>query len=260
MICRVRSQTDRINATVHGVRANHAIGRSRGEKGVGSLRIGENINSVKRRIGDAAVRVGRNPDEIKLVVVSKNRSVEDIAEVLKYGVRDIGENRVQEFLPKYDAIRDKAVWHFVGTLQRNKVSKVVGKVALVHSVDSLKLAEEIGKRATALGTEQEVLLEVNVSGESTKRGFEPKAVQSLMERLSSIRGIAVRGLMTVAPLVDNAEKVRPFFAELARLKTELAEKGYDLHHLSMGMTNDFEVAIEEGATIVRIGTAIFAGR
>lgn len=230
------------------------------ETPVNPTHIEERILSVKQRIADAAARAGRKAEDVKLVAVAKNRSVGEINEVLTSGVRDIGENRVQEFLPKYDAIGGRAIWHFVGTLQRNKVSKIVGKVALIHSVDSLKLAQEVGKRAEALGVEQEVLLEVNVSGEASKRGFEPEGVKSQIGHLCSIRGIVVRGLMTVAPLVDNAEEVRPVFAELARLKDDLDGMGFEMPHLSMGMTNDFEVAIEEGATIVRIGTAIFAGR
>ncbi|MCL5292058.1 MAG: YggS family pyridoxal phosphate-dependent enzyme [Actinobacteria bacterium] len=221
------------------------------------MSIPDNIRIIRERIGQAAERSGRRVDDVLFVVVTKNRPVEAITKVLSTGVRDIGENRVQEFLPKYYIIGDKATWHLVGNLQRNKVAKVVGRIALIHSVDSLKLAEEIGKRATGKEIKQKILLEVNVSGEKRKGGFSPGDLERCIDRIMSIEGISVEGLMTMAPLVEDAEEIRPVFRALARFRDKLRGMGYDMPHLSMGMTNDFEVAVEEGATIVRIGTAVF---
>ncbi|MHB0977151.1 MAG: YggS family pyridoxal phosphate-dependent enzyme [Candidatus Aquicultorales bacterium] len=219
--------------------------------------IAENLHSIRSRIRAAAERARRDPADVRLVVVTKTRPVEAIEEVLQAGFFEIGENRVQEFLEKYAIIGSRARWHLIGNLQRNKAGKVVGKTALIHSIDSVKLAETVGRKATEIGIEQPVLLEVNVSGEESKRGFDPREIERQIGALCLTRGLEVKGLMTMAPLFHDPEAARPVFKALARLREGLQGMGYELPELSMGMTNDFEVAIEEGATIIRVGTAVF---
>ena len=222
--------------------------------------IENNLEIVKRRIADAAYRSGRNPEEITLVAVTKNQQVEDINIVLDSGVTDIGENRSQELFSKYEALGSKTDWHFIGHLQRNKVRYIIPFVYLIQSVDSLELAIEIDKRASKLNKIQDILLEVNVSGEQTKHGFHPDEVESKVEEISSLKNVCVRGLMTMAPFIEEAESLREHFAKLKEIFDNLSKKqGFhiEMKYLSMGMTNDFEIAIEEGSNMVRIGTAIF---
>ncbi|MCL6471636.1 MAG: YggS family pyridoxal phosphate-dependent enzyme [Firmicutes bacterium] len=224
------------------------------------MSISENIRSVKKRIELAARRRGRDPSDITLVVVSKNRPVSAIREVIDQGITDIGENRAQEILPKYEAIGDQVKWHFIGHLQRNKVKYIVPFVYLIQSVDSIELAAEINKRANKVSKVQDVLLEVNVSGEATKHGFSAEKVIPAIEELRQMENIRVKGLMTMAPFTDNVELIRPYFARLRVLFNDLSGRegpNVKMRYLSMGMTNDFEVAIEEGSNMVRIGTAIF---
>lgn len=222
-----------------------------------AMGIAENIRSIEIRIERAATKSGRRAEDVRLVVVTKNQPVAAVNEVLDAGVRDLGENRVQELLAKHDVIDARATWHLIGTLQRKKVAKVVGKVALIHSVDSVALAEEIGRRAREAGVEQEILVQVSISGEETKMGLSPAELERDLDKIRAVPGLSVKGFMTMAPLVGEAEEARPVFAGLARLRHRFAEHKGDLPHLSMGMTNDFEVAVEEGATIVRVGTAVF---
>jgi pyridoxal phosphate enzyme (YggS family) len=220
--------------------------------------IAERYRSVRKRVIDAADCVGRDPDDITIVAVSKTVGPEEVRQAFAAGVRDFGENRAQDFVTK-QALFPEARWHFIGTLQSNKVGMIVGKAWLIHSVDSLKLLAAIDRRAQTLGIVQPVLLEVNVSGEASKHGVAPERVEEVIEAAARMRNIEVRGLMTMAPL-DKPETVRSVFHSLATLFAQCAGMRFtnvDLTELSMGMTNDFPVAVEEGATIVRVGRAIF---
>ena len=221
----------------------------------------ENLEGVKQRIAAAADRAGRDAADIKIVAVSKGRDPGRIMELAQAGQSVFGENKAQELRDKLREIEEELEWHFIGHLQRNKVNMVVGKVALIHSLDSERLAESIDHRATALGIRQEVLIQVNVSREGSKHGVDEKDAGRLMQAALSLPGLKVRGLMTMAPFMEDQEGARPFFIRLRELKDELnaADPEAGLNLLSMGMTQDFEVAVEEGADIVRIGTAIFSG-
>jgi hypothetical protein len=218
------------------------------------------LAEVHRRIEAAARRAGRDPAEVQLVVVTKNRAVEQIREVLACGPYRLGENRVQEALEKIPQLPPDAIWHLIGHLQRNKARLAVRHFALIHSLDSDRLAEALQRAAEAEDRTVEALLEVNVSGEESKFGLAPDGVEPLLAAIRrSFDRLRVTGLMTMAPLVSDPEATRPFFRQLRQLRDRLLAQGYDLPQLSMGMTNDFEVAVEEGATMVRIGTAIFEG-
>ncbi len=221
--------------------------------------IEENVRSVLGRMRVASVEVGRNPDDTKLLVAVKNRRPELIEEALSAGVKLVGENRVQEMLAKMESVDGDVEWNFIGHLQRNKVKQVVGVVGLIHSVDSRRLALEIDRRAEQSRVVQPLLLQVNVAGEESKHGLEAEGVKQLLEDLVEFEGIEVRGLSTIAPLVKDPQEVRWVFRELRELgkRLEGAVEGFVCRELSMGMTNDFEVAIEEGSTIVRVGTAVF---
>ncbi|MDN5346829.1 MAG: dependent protein [Clostridia bacterium] len=224
--------------------------------------LAKRLAQVRERIAAAAKRAGRRPEDITLVGVTKTVPVEIIQEAVAAGLRDLGENRVQELVAKEPLIKG-VNWHMIGHLQRNKVKQVLGKISLLHSLDSLALARELEKRAEAEGKSLEVLIEVNVGGEETKFGLPPAAVIPFIKEITNFPALKLRGLMTVAPLVDDPEKVRPVFRRMAALKREveaLKLPGVEMRYLSMGMTNDFEVAIEEGANMVRIGTAIFGPR
>jgi pyridoxal phosphate enzyme (YggS family) len=220
--------------------------------------IAERYRSVRKRVVDAADCVDRDPDDVTIVAVSKTVGPAEIRQAIAAGARDFGENRAQDFVVKQAMFPD-ARWHFIGTLQSNKVGMVVGKACLIHSVDSLKLLAAIDKRAAALGIVQPVLLEVNVSGEVSKHGLAPERVEDAVEAAAGMKNIEVRGLMTMAPF-DKPEAVRSVFHRLASLFAQCAGMRFnsvDLTELSMGMTNDYWVAVEEGATIVRVGRAIF---
>lgn len=220
--------------------------------------VASRYEAVRRQVADAADIAGRSPDEITIVAVTKTVGIEDIRFALAAGISDFGENRVQEFLGKYGLFPD-ANWHFIGTLQTNKAKDVVGRACLIHSVDSLHLLDEIGKRALAAGVVQPVLLQVNVSGEGTKHGFECCDVREALVEASHLPNVAVRGLMTMAPF-GRPEDARWVFRELRELRDSLREmplNGVELNELSMGMSNDFRVAVEEGSTMVRVGGAIF---
>lgn len=222
-------------------------------------RIEQNLERVRERVDAAAARSGRSPEEVKLIVVGKTRTVAELETVISLGVKDIGENRVRELASKYREINGRAHWHFIGTLQSNKVRQVVGLVDLIHSVDSLGLAAEIDRRAAAAGVIQAVLIQVNVSGESTKQGIEPAKLKKLVAESDNLRHIRVEGLMTIAPLSPEAIEARPVFAAL-RSAYEDEGSGRSWKYLSMGMSHDFEIAIEEGANMVRVGRAVFQER
>ena len=222
--------------------------------------IAHNLKSVAERITKSCEKVGRSPQEVRLVVVTKEASLDEIGEVLNSDVRTLGENRVRDALAKQRSIGNRAEWHLVGHLQTNKAKDAVGIFSLIHSVDSLRLAAAIDKEAKKINKVQDVLVQVNTSGEATKLGMPPEAVFRFLKESALYRNISIKGLMTIAPEVDDTEKTRPFFLRLRELRNEINNlqlTAYSLQLLSMGMTNDFEVAIEEGSNMVRIGRAIF---
>lgn len=220
--------------------------------------------AVRERVAAAARRVGRDPAEVTVVAVSKTVPADVLRLAHAAGIRDLGENRAQELRAKRAALADLDLrWHFVGRLQTNKVKDVVGEVALIHSLDRWALAEALDRRARARGVRQPCLVQVNVSGEATKAGLPPGEVADFLRRVAALPGIQVLGLMTIAPAVEDPEQARGTFRALRELAAALrreAPPGVELRHLSMGMSGDFEVAVEEGATLVRIGTAIFGPR
>jgi pyridoxal phosphate enzyme (YggS family) len=221
-----------------------------------------NVAGLLERVAAAAERAGRSPDDVTLVAVTKTVSIEVAGLLLDAGVAHLGENRVQEGERKHAALGDRCHWHMIGHLQTNKVKKALSIFETIHSVDSERLLREIARRAEMAGTERDVLLEVNVSGEESKYGLQPEEVAGLVTVARDLPGLELRGLMTMAPFDPEPENARPFFRDLAALAQSLRESGtagerFDL--LSMGMTQDFEVAIEEGATHIRVGTALFEG-
>ena len=223
--------------------------------------LAENLASVQARIANAAEKSGRRPEEVKLVAVSKTYPAEAIREVFDAGQRAFGESRVQEALPKVEALPPEIEWHFIGHLQTNKIRKVVGRFALFHGIDNQNLALQMNRIAGELGVTAKVLLEVNVSGEESKFGFDPESLSATLEVLLPLPFLRIRGLMTMAPYSDNPDEARPYFAKLREHRDRLAsETGNPLPDLSMGMSGDFEQGIAEGATIVRVGSAIFGDR
>lgn len=218
------------------------------------------INEIRSKIAQA----GRN---IRLVAVSKGQPVEKILEAIHAGQTDFGENYAQEFLEHYGSVRSNdrtsLHWHFIGHLQRNKVRSIIDKVDLIHSVDSIELAREIDKRAAAIGKVQSILIEVNLAGEKSKTGVSPNNLEGLIACMTPMENLVLKGLMTIPPLLTNPEEVRPYFRQLREIRDAINQKNIyqsPLTELSMGMTHDFEVALSEGATIVRIGTGIFGAR
>ncbi len=224
--------------------------------------VAENLEKVRKRIEAACERSGRDPSEVKLVAVTKTVPVEVIEEAISAGVTDIGENRVQEARTKYEAIGNKVRWHMIGYLQRNKVKYAVRIFDMIHSVDRIELVKELEKRLSKENKIMPVLIEVNVAGEETKHGVDPRDLFGLAREVLSSKHLKAIGLMTMAPYVEDPEEVRWVFKKLRELRDELNERFGEkvFSELSMGMSNDFEVAIEEGATMVRIGTAIFGER
>jgi len=225
--------------------------------------IKQNLAEINNRIAEAAAKFGTSASDIMLVGVTKTIDEARIAHLLECGVTNLGENRVQELLPKIDALGEKPTWHLIGHLQSNKARQVVGKVALIHSVDSLSLAKEIDARATKAGIVQNILIEVNAAGEDTKFGLAPNDVCEFAKNITNFGNIRLNGLMTVAPFVENAENNRVYFKKMYELFVDIKQKindNIDMKYLSMGMTNDYDIAIEEGANIVRIGTGIFGER
>ncbi|MCL4831570.1 MAG: YggS family pyridoxal phosphate-dependent enzyme [Caldilineaceae bacterium] len=231
-----------------------------------ALSLVERLLLVRARIAQAAIRVGRDPSEITLVAVSKTKPFGMIAELAAGGQVDFGENRLEELWEKVAEAEQQAVtglrWHAIGTIQSRKSKLAVGPFALVHSVDTPKLAARLSRDATAAGETVHALLEVNVSGEESKHGFTPQELLAQLPDLLALPGLRLEGLMTMAPLESEAEATRPIFQRLRQLGDEIRQRfpQAEFRHLSMGMTNDFEVAIEEGSTIVRVGTAIFGKR
>jgi len=225
--------------------------------------IAANLARIRTEIAAACARRGRDPATVRLVAVSKTHPAEAVAAARAAGQTVFGESYVQEFLAKAAALTDPVTWHFIGHLQSNKVRHLPGKVALIHSVDRLALAEEISRQWGQHGLTAEILLEVNLADEASKSGVSEAELELLLRRVAALPHLAVRGLMTLPPYLDDPEAVRPYFRrlfELARQLDALALPGVAMGELSMGMSHDFAVAIEEGATLVRIGTAIFGER
>ena len=224
----------------------------------------QRLEQVKDRIRRAAESCNRDADSVKLVAVSKTIAAESVREAIEAGVTILGENYVQEARDKFKALVQYPVsWHFIGHLQSNKAKYAVRLFDLIHSVDSLKLARELNKQAAKLEKIQQILIQVNISGEDTKSGIAPHEAPGLIAEIGSMKNLAVKGLMTMPPYFYQPEKVQPFFAALRELRDQIKAQSLpniSLEELSMGMTGDFEVAIQEGATLVRIGTAIFGER
>lgn len=218
----------------------------------------ENLTAVRERIARAAGQSGRSEDEVTLVVVTKMIDVPRIHEAIAAGATDLGENYVQEAVSKWQAIGSAVRWHFIGHLQRNKAKQAVRMFATIQSVDNLPLAEEIGRRVVAQGGAMDVLIEVNISGETAKYGVSPEDALLFADSVAEVRGIRMQGFMGMAPFVSDPEEARPYFARLKELWDKLPEE--QRRWLSMGMSHDFEAAIEEGSNMVRIGTAIFGPR
>lgn len=226
--------------------------------------IARRVADIREAIRRAARRTGRDPSSVRLLAATKTVDVERLRAVLGSGVRLFGENRLQEALPKLDALQGQGIeWHFIGRLQRRKVKQVVGRFALIHSVESLELAEEIQRRSQEAGIRQAVLLEVNVGGEATKGGFAPEEAVRALPQLAAMPNVQVSGLMTIPPPTDQPEDARNYFRLLRELREAMRAQGGgrdSFEELSMGMSHDFEVAVEEGATIVRVGTGILGAR
>ncbi len=226
--------------------------------------ISENVRDLLEQIWHATERSGGAKGSVRLVAATKSVGLEQIREGIAAGLTILGENRLQEALPKIEALKGLPIqWHFIGHLQRRKARSVVGVFDLIHSVDSLELAEEIDKRAQDAGIRQAVLLEVNLEGEPTKSGFQPDDLERLLPQVGALSHIEVRGLMAIPPPAREPELSRPFFRRLRELAERLSRQGIrrvSLKELSMGMSSDYPVAVEEGATMVRVGTAIFGAR
>ena len=223
-----------------------------------------NLNDVISRIRVAALKAGRDPDAVRLVVVSKTVGPEKVMEAVCAGAHILGENRVQEASAKMEALTGRipagVEWHLIGTLQKNKARHAVGAFGLIHSVDSIELAREIDRQAAKRGLVQNILLELNIAGEASKHGFTPDETIAAAKEVSALKKVSLEGLMCVPPFTDDPEDSRPFFVKMRGLLAELNTMGLNLTELSMGMTQDYEVAVQEGATLVRVGTAIFGAR
>ncbi len=220
------------------------------------------LGDVRRRIEAAAVKAGRNSKEIEVVLVTKQVESKRILEAYQLGVRDFGENKVQELLPKIEELPKDIRWHFIGSLQTNKVKSMIEIVLLIHSCDRMELAEEINRQAEKINKDVRILIQVNTSGESSKHGFSPNDVQSAVSQMKGLKRLKIEGLMTIGPNTDNVNHIRESFRGLMvlrdQLKTSFTE--YNWRYLSMGMSSDFELAVMEGANMLRIGSAVFGER
>ena len=223
----------------------------------------DNFETVEKNVANACARAGRDRSEVTLIAVSKTKPVEMLREVYDAGARDFGENKVQEICEKYDKLPSDIKWHMIGHLQRNKVKQVIDKVTLIHSVDSYRLAQEISVQAQKKGLSIPILIEVNIAGEESKFGISADDTIQLVEEIAALPNLKIQGLMTIAPYVVDAEENRLYFRQIKQLSVDIKNKNIDnvsMDILSMGMTGDYEVAIEEGATMVRVGTGIFGAR
>ncbi len=225
--------------------------------------LSENLAKVQENIRIACKKAGRQESDVTLIAVSKTKPVSMLEEIYREGIREFGENKVQELTEKQTVLPGDIHWHMIGHLQRNKVKYIVGSVSLIHSVDSLRLAQEISSQAVKKQIRQEILVEVNIASEESKFGISKEEAISLVEEIAKLPGIRIRGLMTIAPFVENPEENRIYFQKMRELSVDIARKNIDnveVDILSMGMTGDYMVAIEEGATMVRVGTGIFGER
>lgn len=225
--------------------------------------LGQNLKEVQSKVIAACERAKRDPKEVLLVAVSKTKPLSDVEELIKCDQMDFGENKVQELVDKYENVSTPVNWHLIGHLQTNKVKYIVDKACLIHSVDSVHLAKEIEKEAAKKDVVCKILIQVNIAKEDTKFGIAEEEVYDLINEIKDFKHIQIEGLMTIAPFVENPEKNRIHFRNLHQLSLDIKSKNIDnvnMNVLSMGMTNDYEVAIEEGATIVRVGTGIFGAR
>ena len=225
--------------------------------------IKENISFVEEKIKAACNKANRNIDDVKLIAVSKTKPVEDIEEAYDYGIRDYGENKVQELDEKFPVLPNDINWHLIGHLQRNKVKYIVDKVRLIHSVDSVRLAEQINIEAEKKDVDVDILVQVNIANEDTKFGLMENDTIDTIKQISLLPRVHIKGLMTIAPYTDNPEDNRGYFRGMKELSEKISSlniNGVEMRELSMGMTGDYEVAIEEGATLVRVGTGIFGNR
>ena len=223
----------------------------------------DNYNDVLKEVNAAATRAGRSTDDVLLIAVSKTKPEEDIKKLYDIGVRDFGENKVQELCSKYENLPKDIKWHLIGHLQRNKVKYIVDKVHLIHSVDSVRLAEEIQNEAVKKNVIVNILVQVNVASEDSKFGLDTGETEEIVREISRMSNIRIQGLMTIAPFVENGEENREIFKKLKQLSVDIGRKNIDnvsMNVLSMGMSGDYIVAIEEGATMVRVGTSIFGER
>lgn len=223
----------------------------------------ENLQLVEQNIISACEKSGRDRSEVTLIAVSKTKPVSLIEEAYDCDIRDFGENKVQEINEKYPVMNKDIRWHLIGHLQRNKVKYIIDKVALIHSVDSVRLAEQIQHEAEKANVIMDILVQVNVANEDTKFGLKPEETEDVIRTISKFPNIRIKGLMTIAPFTDNPEDNRPYFKNLKQLAVDIEEKNIDnvtMDCLSMGMTGDYQVAIEEGSTMVRVGTGIFGER
>jgi PLP dependent protein len=220
------------------------------------MKVAENLIHIRQKVNNACQKVNRTPDEVKLIAVTKYVSIERANEAIEAGILNLGENRDDGLLAKWDVLGDKSLWHFIGTLQTRKVKNIIDKVEYIHSLDRISLAEEINKRALK---KIKCLLQVNVSGEESKHGLAPEDVTDFIKNLRPYENISIEGLMTMAPYTDDEEQLRACFRKLRELREQIKNLDLDFapcSELSMGMSNDFEIAIEEGATMIRIGTAL----
>ena len=225
--------------------------------------IQENLDEVRENIRKACEKAGRSQKDVTLIAVSKTKPLFMLEEAYEAGARDFGENKVQEILEKCPKMPEDARFHMIGHLQRNKVKQVLPHAVLIHSVDSLRLAEQIDQDAQKLGITADILLEVNVAKEESKFGMMPEKVPEMVEQIAAFSHLRINGLMTIAPFVDDPEKNRPVFQKLYQLSVDIKKKNIDnvsMSVLSMGMTGDYQVAVEEGATMIRVGTGIFGAR
>ena len=227
------------------------------------MMVKENLKEVEERIQAACRRAGRDRSEVTLIAVSKTKPVSMLQEAYDTGIREFGENKVQEMMDKYDVLPGDIHWHMIGHLQRNKVKYLMGKAYLIHSVDSMRLAEEISAQSVKHNVTTDILIEVNIAGEESKFGTSREEAVALVKNASRLPNIHICGLMTIAPFVENPEDNRMYFRQIKELSVDIAAKkidNVDMRILSMGMTGDYEVAIEEGATMIRVGTGIFGAR
>jgi pyridoxal phosphate enzyme (YggS family) len=227
------------------------------------MSIAENWQLVNERVAEAAVKAGRDPSEVTIIAVTKTHPADTVEAALAAGVTDVGENRIQEFLSKEQGVTSPCRWHLIGHLQTNKVNKIIGKFAMIHSVDSLKLAEKLSDAGESEGVTTDILVEVNTSGEKSKFGLETETALELCEEIAKFPTLNLKGLMTVGPWVEDKAILSKAFGSLRLLGEKIKDagiKGISMEHLSMGMTDDFEIAIAEGSTIVRLGRVIFGAR